>query len=323
MSLCDYVDNSWSVVQARADKAGEELARALCSRTHRNRPVTLIGFGMGARVIIKCLLALEASPFGHGIVETAVLMGTPYPADALEYAKASSVCAYRLVNAFNSRDWLLSFAYRSTSRKANVSSIAGLGAVDTINGSEAVLENVDLTGLLTSSHFQYRDKLMSLVQALGAHTGVVNLTLITSDNTVNTWIAKVQGKVPLPHAASTFDSLQSWTQMTPSSSRFRSASEEDLVRAVSVFALYIPTHVCFVFRHTLPFHASCARALLYECMLERVCYSLVLNCFCGCIPARVRADANDPGSTRWRQTLVTQYVPRSWKQASPPIVLLL
>ena len=41
ISLCDYVDNSWSVVQARADKAGEQLARALLSRTHGNRYVTV------------------------------------------------------------------------------------------------------------------------------------------------------------------------------------------------------------------------------------------------------------------------------------------
>lgn len=180
VSLCDWVDNAWSVVQQRADKAGEQLARTLLARIHGNRPVTLIGFGMGARVIIKCLLALAELPDANGIVETAVLMGTPHPADALAYAKASSVCAHRLVNAYNSRDWLLSFAYRATS--ADISGIAGLKEVEAINGSEAVLENVDLTGYLSPSHFQYRDKLTELVQALGAHTGIVDLTLITVDS---------------------------------------------------------------------------------------------------------------------------------------------
>ena len=191
--------------------------------------MTLVGFGMGARVIIKCLLALADSPMGTGIVETAVLMGTPYPADALEYAKACSVCAHRLVNAFNSRDWLLSFAYRATS--ANISGIAGLKAVEAINGSQVVLENVDLTGLLSPSHFQYRDKLTSLVQALGAHTGVVELTLITPDDTVSTLLSRVKDNVPkLPDAASTFESIKSWRPIASSATLCRSASEAELVR---------------------------------------------------------------------------------------------
>ena len=46
-------------------------------------------------------LKLAESPAGQGIVETVLLMGTPYSADALEFAKASSVVAHRLVNAFN------------------------------------------------------------------------------------------------------------------------------------------------------------------------------------------------------------------------------
>ncbi len=114
-----------------------------------------------------------------------MLLGTPYPADALEYAKASSVCAYRLVNAYNSRDWLLSFAHRATS--VGISGVAGLKAVEVMNGSEAVLENVDLTNYLSTSHFQYRDKLTELVQALGAHTGVVDLSLISGDSTAITF----------------------------------------------------------------------------------------------------------------------------------------
>jgi hypothetical protein len=79
------------------------------------RPVTLIGYGMGARVIFSCLRVLADSPAGHGIVETALLLGTPYPADAADWGKASSVVAHRLVNAYNKSDWLLALAYRATS----------------------------------------------------------------------------------------------------------------------------------------------------------------------------------------------------------------
>jgi len=66
-----------------------------------------------------------------------------------------------------------------TSRHAagNISGIAGLRAVDV--GDHAVqVENVDLTGHVGSSHFEYRYKLSQLVRALGAHTGFVDLSLL-------------------------------------------------------------------------------------------------------------------------------------------------
>ena len=40
--------------------AGVELAELLASRLHGHRPVTLVGFGLGARVIMQCLLHLHA-----------------------------------------------------------------------------------------------------------------------------------------------------------------------------------------------------------------------------------------------------------------------
>jgi hypothetical protein len=76
LTSLDYVDNCWSVVQQRADKAGELLAEALLLRLHGNRAVTLVGYGHGARMILKCLLILADAKDGHGygIVETALLV---------------------------------------------------------------------------------------------------------------------------------------------------------------------------------------------------------------------------------------------------------
>lgn len=42
----------------RADLAGKELARALLQRPQGSRPVTLVGYSMGARVIFSCLCEL-------------------------------------------------------------------------------------------------------------------------------------------------------------------------------------------------------------------------------------------------------------------------
>jgi len=178
LSSLDYVDNAWSVAQERADLAAEQLARTLLLRVHGNRPVNLVGYGMGARMIIKCLLILSQAPKGRGfgIVESAVLLGTPYAADREEWANAASVCALRLVNAYNSSDWLLSIAYRATLGDGLL--VAGLSPVPPINGNETTLENVDLTPFLPPHSHGYFHKLPLLLSALGLDSGVVDLEIL-------------------------------------------------------------------------------------------------------------------------------------------------
>ena len=54
-SEAGWIDNSWSVPEGRSDKAGKLLAQTLAQRVQGHRPVTLIGFGLGARVIMVAL----------------------------------------------------------------------------------------------------------------------------------------------------------------------------------------------------------------------------------------------------------------------------
>ncbi|KAL1954446.1 hypothetical protein VTO42DRAFT_1170 [Malbranchea cinnamomea] len=56
--LSRLVDNPFRVTLNRADKAGEILAEALINRAQGERPVTLIGYSLGARVIFSCLSSL-------------------------------------------------------------------------------------------------------------------------------------------------------------------------------------------------------------------------------------------------------------------------
>ena len=58
LNLGSLIDNPWSVACGRADETGEALADALCAGAHGHRPVTLVGYSMGARVIFSCLKAL-------------------------------------------------------------------------------------------------------------------------------------------------------------------------------------------------------------------------------------------------------------------------
>lgn len=59
-------------------KAGLVLADALINKAQGERPVTLIGYSLGARLIYSCLMSL-AERRAFGLVESAVLIGAPTP----------------------------------------------------------------------------------------------------------------------------------------------------------------------------------------------------------------------------------------------------
>jgi len=58
LSVVTILDNYWSVATAAADEAGELLADALLSGAHGNRPVVLVGYSVGGRVVASCLRSL-------------------------------------------------------------------------------------------------------------------------------------------------------------------------------------------------------------------------------------------------------------------------
>merc|ERR1712093_142027 len=58
LKISKIVDNPFSVAKNRADKAGLVLADALINKAQGERPVTLIGYSLGARLIYSCLMSL-------------------------------------------------------------------------------------------------------------------------------------------------------------------------------------------------------------------------------------------------------------------------
>eukprot|EP01084_Bolivina_argentea_P178754 308957_1 len=58
LSVAHYIDNPWSVAFAKSKEAGLVLADCLASGNHGRRPVTLIGYSLGARVIFYALREL-------------------------------------------------------------------------------------------------------------------------------------------------------------------------------------------------------------------------------------------------------------------------
>lgn len=156
------IDNPWSVTIARADKAGYILANLLLERQHGHRPVILMGWSTGARMVFTCLEALAAAPdgAGRGIVESAFLLGCPVEADAKRWATARSIVADRLVNGYAPGDWLLSLVSRAS---LNVYSIAGLSPIPHSN-----VENVHVGAYLgAKGHLKYRTRARRIFEALG------------------------------------------------------------------------------------------------------------------------------------------------------------
>lgn len=147
IKVASVLDNPFSVALARADKAGKVLAHALIDGVQGKRPVTLIGYSVGARVIYACLIEL-AEQHAFGLVESVVLMGAPAPSDSISWRKVRSVVAARVVNVYSSEDYVLGYLYRSTKLEFGV---AGLEAVQGVHG----LENVNMSKLV-SGHDRYK-----------------------------------------------------------------------------------------------------------------------------------------------------------------------
>ncbi|KAI0480959.1 DUF726-domain-containing protein [Xylariaceae sp. FL0804] len=141
------IDNPWMIANQRAQKAGEVLADALINKAQGERPVTLIGYSLGAKVVYNCLQEL-ARRRAFGLVENAVLLGAPTPSDSAEWRRVRAVVTGRVVNAYSTQDYILAFLYRSSSVQFGV---AGLHPVRDVAG----VENVDASDLV-EGHTLYR-----------------------------------------------------------------------------------------------------------------------------------------------------------------------
>jgi hypothetical protein len=112
--LAYLIDNPWNVSLARADLAGLILADSLIDRNLGSRPITLVGFSLGARVIYSCLreLARKNQP---GLVQNVYIFGAPVIANKNEFLKCRSAVSGRFLNAYATNDWILGkflFIYR-------------------------------------------------------------------------------------------------------------------------------------------------------------------------------------------------------------------
>ncbi|KAL8937900.1 MAG: hypothetical protein Q9216_004186 [Gyalolechia sp. 2 TL-2023] len=157
--LSYLIDNPWTVSMARANGAGLILADSLIDRNLGVRPITLVGFSLGSRVIFAALREL-ANKGAHGLIQNVYLFGSPIVANKDEYLRARTVVSGRFVNGYASNDWILGYLFRATS--GGIMRVAGLAPVEDIPG----LENIDVTKLV-NGHMAYRAAMPRLLREVG------------------------------------------------------------------------------------------------------------------------------------------------------------
>ena len=159
ISAANMIDGTWTLAIERAEEAGLELAKILTSKSAGCRPVTLVGYSMGARAIYMCLKELvrlqeewtedSDSREPASVVEDVIVMGLPNHLSLGSWAGIRRVVAGRVVNCFSSKDWILSLMFQ-------YKRMTGLGR--RVCGTSRVLvdgiENYDVTSLI-QSHGDY------------------------------------------------------------------------------------------------------------------------------------------------------------------------
>ena len=157
--LSYLIDNPWTVSLTRADAAGLILADSLIDRNLGVRPITLVGFSLGSRVIFSCLREL-ANRGALGLIQNVYLFGTPVVTKKDEWLRARSVVSGRFVNGYATNDWILGYLFRATS--GGISRIAGLSEVQQVHG----IENLDVTEIVPG-HMAYRGRMPVLLRTVG------------------------------------------------------------------------------------------------------------------------------------------------------------
>lgn len=142
----------------RADKVGIALADAIINKVYGERGISLLGYGLGARIIYTCLMSLsERRIFGQ--IENVLVMGTPAPSSQCVWTALRSVVSGRVINVFSENDFILGFLHRTGCVQFGV---AGLQRIQGVYG----IENVDASKPV-SNHLRYASLVGRILKDVG------------------------------------------------------------------------------------------------------------------------------------------------------------
>ncbi|KAJ4914384.1 hypothetical protein Rs2_09005 [Raphanus sativus] len=157
----DFIDSKWSIAIDRSDKAGKLLAEVLQKGLQGNRPITLVGFSLGARVIFKCLQTLAETEQNAELVERVVILGAPISINNENWRDVRKMVAGRFINVYATNDWTLGVAFRASLLSQG---LAGIQPI-CIPG----IENVDVTDMV-EGHSSYLWKTQQILERLEIDT---------------------------------------------------------------------------------------------------------------------------------------------------------
>lgn len=158
LKMATSIDNPFAVARNRSEKAGEVLADALINKAQGERPVTLVGYSLGSRVIYSCLTSL-AERRAFGLVESVVFIGSPVPSNDDNWRVMRSVVSGKVINVYSENDYILAFLYRATSIQFGV---AGLQKIADVEG----VENMNLSKEV-SGHLRYPELIGKILKRCG------------------------------------------------------------------------------------------------------------------------------------------------------------
>jgi hypothetical protein len=184
LGIAGSLDNNWTLITIRSDIAGVELAKSLLQSTEY-RPVQLVGFSFGARVIYSCLQELarhqaiwdeehatkkkigsrlagrtmggdnkeriEYTREPSSIVQDVVLMGAPIYVSYSKLRLARHMVAGRFVNCYSRKDWILSMMFQYKNTSGLIRGTCGTGPIIGVGN----IENSDVASLVGARHSNY------------------------------------------------------------------------------------------------------------------------------------------------------------------------
>lgn len=156
--LSYLLDNPWNVSLDRAWKAGKILADTLIAGNMGVRPITLVGFSLGSRLIYSCLIEL-AKRGGFGLIENVILLGSPATVKYDQITLARSVVSGKFINGYSKNDWILGYLFRATG--GGLLTVAGISPIENIPG----VENFDCTEFI-EGHMSYRKAIPRILKSL-------------------------------------------------------------------------------------------------------------------------------------------------------------